>query len=467
MNRHSRRTFRKRFVSSIILALALSACTVPDTPAASEVQASATPIQVTLSPSSRATVANATKVAALGSSSQTIPNAPTAAPSHTATSVVTGTPTLTRTPSLTPSPSATEDVTFDTNPMVGPLVGFVIEDLTGSWFLLVFDVGTSRFRTLKSDVASSATTIKWLRRGCEIDIGGSVIDLQGNLVWQLPEIQWDDLLPEDAWGIGETWLSPEKEWLAYSVLAGDQTFFDAEFVDIGTYRLDGSRASVLLSQRGGAKKAAWSPDGQWLAFSDYDDQGVLQVYRAAPDGTLIQQLTSHNEPLSSIGYLVWSPSSQRVAYAVKATDHDEGDTGWVGIISTADMSAVSIAPDDFSGVRGTALFWSADGTRIMFAGRSPEHDSPTAMRIYWADVDTGGVLDSFPAADTPAGAIELVFAAGSIDRVLFSGGGGLYMLNIANRSCMLLNELGLDDSQLVREAAGAPLEFPGEANCRE
>jgi TolB protein len=67
---------------------------------------------------------------------------------------------------------------------------------------------------------------------------------------------------------------------------------------------------VLTTTPGGALDPAWSPDGAWLAYAGRDG-GAVEVYVVKPDG-------SGEQPLIHDGFLarapVWSPDGRHLAY---------------------------------------------------------------------------------------------------------------------------------------------------------
>ena len=68
---------------------------------------------------------------------------------------------------------------------------------------------------------------------------------------------------------------------------------------------------------------AWSPDGRGIAFvHGHDDLAQRALYVIDPDGSNIRRLTTI--PSRGSGFLapVWSPSSDRLAFAAETADHD-------------------------------------------------------------------------------------------------------------------------------------------------
>ncbi|MFH1571753.1 MAG: DPP IV N-terminal domain-containing protein [Gemmatimonadota bacterium] len=110
------------------------------------------------------------------------------------------------------------------------------------------------------------------------------------------------------------------------------------------------------------RDAAWSPDGQWIAFGSYRS-GNEDIWKKRVDGTgEPMQLTA--EPSAEI-YAVWSPDGSRLAFT-----SDKGGSGNVWTVSaeggqmtriTADADSVSLVED-----AGSIVSWSPDGQWIAF-----------------------------------------------------------------------------------------------------
>jgi hypothetical protein len=199
---------------------------------------------------------------------------------------------------------------------------------------------------------------------------------------------------------------------------------------------------------------------------DFDENAILQVYRATPDGQIIEQLTSHLEDPGVIQMIEWSPDGQHIAYAAQAfLPNQFARGGWIGLISLADLRTVAVKPDDFQYARG--LWWSQDNHRIAFVGESFSNDSlngRSETQMYWASQDSGTILDSFYEEQAPTQAFGLVMPVGSLDTVFFEARDGYYLLDATTNTYeKILDDIPTDG--LIRDFVTSPFDFPGEANC--
>jgi hypothetical protein len=339
----------------------------------------------------------------------------------------------------------------------------------GNFSLLLFDIGTKTFRHIRNDLVNHQFEPQWFGNGCHLFIRGRLLDLHGNIVWQMPgliERGWQD------GGMGGTRLSPDREWLAYQVGSGYVGYSESEFEDVETIKLDTLDPPIRLTQHGVAyAPPAWSPDSQWLAFSDLDENGVVQIYRATPDGRTVQPLTNHSELLGVVGALAWSPDGRYLAYLVNPVVAGAlvgGEEAWVGLISLADMQAEHIRIEDFRD--GLWLWWSSDSSRFAIVGEgyfSAAHTT-TEDQIHWIDATTSTITHSFYAREGPAEVFDRSFSlglpAGNIDTFLIAGRDGFYLVHAQDNSLEFLGNFETDG--LYWNVASSPFDFPGEAQCQ-
>ena len=198
-----------------------------------------------------------------------------------------------------------------------------------------------------------------------------IVDLEGHVLRSYPV---DDYTSPT--------LSPEEEWLAGLVYSGKRYYDHAEFQDVDTVRCSDRGRVFRLTKRGGASAASvtWSPDGAWLSYSDYDEDGYVQLYRSHPDGSEQQQLTTFSDPHLRIGAVRWSSTDGRLAFSTVYPD-GRGD---IWIVSPGEYATrIEVG----SAVQSDRLWWGPGG-QIIIAGASGYRATDG---LYWLDIKSNRV----------------------------------------------------------------------------
>ena len=124
---------------------------------------------------------------------------------------------------------------------------------------------------------------------------------------------------------------------------------------------DGS--GVLPIAGGGrttAWNAAWSPDGQRIAYTYGDSSHLLQVHVVTADGTGDQVVTHVERAEGSAQMPAWSPDGRRLAVQVSAQHK-----GHIWVIDLATGGAQKLAAHGDS-IADEVPAWFSDGARIAF-----------------------------------------------------------------------------------------------------
>ena len=202
--------------------------------------------------------------------------------------------------------------------------------------------------------------------------------------------------------VGAPRISPDGEWIAYSISSADSTK-DARSSDLWMVSRDGLRTLQLTNTPGGESDPRWSPDGRFLSFiATREGSKTGQVWLLNRDGGEAQKLTDVQGGVSEHH---WSPDSRRLA--VLAHDPEPSDSArdsskarakpividryafkkdidgyrdrrrdHVWLVDVATKAATQLTTGDFD---DQSPRWSPDGTRIAFvsqrAGADPDREN--------------------------------------------------------------------------------------------
>jgi Tol biopolymer transport system component len=110
-------------------------------------------------------------------------------------------------------------------------------------------------------------------------------------------------------------VSPDGERIVMS--AAQEPYDPQEGVDIWTIRLDGGRPTRLTNDGSFEGYPCWSPDGEWVAFTDRhqksEDEGFRSIYMVPAGGGEIREVTSETDSVSG-GAIAFSPDGTGIAF---------------------------------------------------------------------------------------------------------------------------------------------------------
>lgn len=220
--------------------------------------------------------------------------------------------------------------------------------------------------------------LAWSRNGCEIDAwnGDSHkiqrLDLQGNVVGDLYSLE---TLKAAGFKIA---LAPRQDKFAFHAVGRFYTpnadTYSGQFMEI--VDLNNPQKRLRISEQdGGEAMMAWSPDGRWLGYAEYDAHDVLQVHIVKPDGSDRQQLTQFVEPHTMLANLAWSPDSQHIAFSY---DKNMDDPYWnLAVISLQDQThQVKFVEHNGYKIVPNYFWWQNETTLVVQAGD-----------VFWFDVE--------------------------------------------------------------------------------
>ena len=143
-------------------------------------------------------------------------------------------------------------------------------------------------------------------------------------------------------------------------------------------RLGPSQSSLFVSNADGSSEQkltegyldynpAWSPDGQWIVFTS-ERNGSADLYRMRPDGSGLERLA--DDPAYE-DQAAFSPDGNQVAFA--AYEGQPGAGIYLALVGGEKSLRLTSNPAD------CCPTWSPDGRQIAFVRRS---ESATDMGFY-------------------------------------------------------------------------------------
>ena len=156
-------------------------------------------------------------------------------------------------------------------------------------------------------------------------------------------------------------VSPDGRMIVIS--AYQEPYDPKEGVDVWTLPLDGGRPTRLTSDGSFEGYPCWSPDGEWIAFTDRhqksEQEGFRAIYIVPAGGGEIKQITSEADSVGG-GAIVFAPDGKRIAFfsggAIKTMAIEGGQIEvLVAEVRSNEQSQLAYSPD------GSKIAYSAEG----------------------------------------------------------------------------------------------------------
>jgi dipeptidyl aminopeptidase/acylaminoacyl peptidase len=221
--------------------------------------------------------------------------------------------------------------------------------------------------------------------------------------------------------VGNPVISPEGEWVAYTV---QQTDFEEGTSETRLWMtpIDGGDHLPMTAKGTSAGSPQWSPDGKYLSFTASRNDGETQLWVLDRRGGEAQQMTFVEQGIS--GY-EWSPDGSKLLLMIKDKKENESDEpepyvidrlqfkrDYEGYLDRRRTHIYTFTPGDTAAVQITfgdydhsGAAWSPDGSKIAFvSNRTEEPDGNMNSDIWIVDAQKG---------ENEAGLIQVTKNSGS------------------------------------------------------
>lgn len=227
-----------------------------------------------------------------------------------------------------------------------------------------------------------------ITEGCDLialvytDMGHKLIqiDSEGNIQKEIFQLEFEDVngnhryLPT---------ISPSEDYVTYVVFSGELYYDTAQYQDIEVVSLDQPDKPIRITSHGGAWNhgGAWSPDGALIAYSDYDDQGILQVYITAINTWNQVQITEFTNSEIKPGPISWSPRGDRLVVMLEDKNYNRE----VWIVSVPQSNAQKLDLPEGVVTIADLIYWSNVGSIMLLS--VGDYAESGLEGLYWFDIE--------------------------------------------------------------------------------
>jgi hypothetical protein len=197
-------------------------------------------------------------------------------------------------------------------------------------------------------------------------------------------------------------VSPDERYFSFQANQGDYLGgYDPiyEFMDLEIVELEDGSLPVRVSTNGGVWNSEWSPDGAHIAYTDYDESGIMQLFIADVQGQQRRQITNNADPSKEFATIGWSNDSARIAYSLQTIELT-GNVKDVEIVlhSYPNNNPQVVVRDQFLNV--PSIWWTPEGNVAAYGIVPPDtaHDA-----IMWIEARSGEILDVLYGGNAPHG----------------------------------------------------------------
>ncbi|MBN2716493.1 MAG: PD40 domain-containing protein, partial [Deltaproteobacteria bacterium] len=225
------------------------------------------------------------------------------------------------------------------------------------------------------------------------------LDLDGNVLTEYLPPDW---YPGSVPVFSES-LSPDGSYLAYKVGTGYATHVSYENQHIEILNI-AQQTTTQLTEHGGLCGLTWSPDGEMLAFTGYDDNTVNQIFIldiSTMEKTRLSSSVKSGKPTQS---LYWSPDSRKLAFPVFDTANEIMQMEIIGV--EEDKNTARLLPLSFHNILDA--WWVDNDVMLIQAHLLDANGEPDEIAVLWVNTNNNTVLQELRASETPDSDIQTV-----------------------------------------------------------
>lgn len=295
--------------------------------------------------------------------------------------------------------------------------------------LFLVETETEEHRKLEIPGEFGINIYGWSIDGCTLFVGTETnrivqVDVEGNIKDEIVRI--DDLDLDG--NVVQTKISPDEKWVAFLSGTGNHEYASYEFQNLITVSVqDQGTKTYPLTNSGLVNDMAWEPARNLIAYNDSDVHDVQQIFISNPDGSERIQLTHFVEQGFIIRSLEWSPTGEKLAFAIVEEDTNES---YLSIVNVPfENSLINIA----SIVDVNEFWWTSND--IVVADVSSLGKNPNIMTdrdISWYNATTGEELGSLDLTELPNGIFELPGPLAFSNTTGFFSGDGFYEYDLSS-----------------------------------
>jgi len=221
--------------------------------------------------------------------------------------------------------------------------------------------------------------------------GNTLVDVEGNIIRQWPDEMNIDIF------IRQTNFSPAGDRVAYLNLWFDDGY-DPLYGhgDLVVRNWPDLSNRIQLSHNGGSAPYTgyWSPNGDRIAYTDFDENGILELYVYTFSTSTTQQVT-HGIYDDEYRAVSWLPDNQTLIYRIHNRDTDQYSPhlmSWNAVSGETAMLSNSTFIDDDLIIELSREFWLNDGVTSVSVIVAQNASGQERLYSTWFDIQTREVL---------------------------------------------------------------------------